>query len=319
MYKLVIILSLFAIGIPTSKSSNLKLTQDIFTRYLKYSFQPKTRNVFKSASLGMHQKLKERTFDNLRRRVSPMLKKFKELSTSEVGNKIFLNQYNPTLKHFFVSMNKLEVLAQFNYPANIRWMTNKTSKMGKEFIEVSIKSRPSIAAFKNFMNSIEQVLKLNLGPALIQGINGRKLTDREKEMLEPIKEKSFKLSKYQQFYGVYYKFDGYVEADYFGDLKKHLKLDFANIQELVKSNFNRSRKINMAINAKLILNLEKAVEEEEFKSLDEPFLISRRKLAKTFYRFSKHTEVSEVIFLVAKKSDSESVIPVLNDLLDPKK
>lgn len=302
--------------ITLAEAASLKLTQDIYTRYLKYSFQPKSRNVFKSASLGVHEKFKERTLENLRRRMTPMLPRLKTVYDLAVQDKVPLTNYNPLLPQVFIQQENLSKLGEVKFPANLRWITDNTNKLGKEFIEISLTQKPSAERFKLLMINIERLLKLNLKRTVMRDKKGKRLSKREQEMLEPIKEKTLVLTKYQQYYGIHYKFSGFVEANYYPQLEEQLKSHFTKIQTEIKYHFNRSKQINLAINAKIIYNLEKEIEDKEFKSLEEPFELPEPKLDKVFYRFKKDTEISEVHFLIAKKPDSDSVLPVLNKLFD---
>jgi len=298
-------------------AARVGLTQKIYTRYLKYSFQPKDRAVFKSGGFGHQDKFKEINMRILRDRVTPMLDHFKETYNFSIKNNTPLMNYDPRLKVQGISDSTLANLSSISYPANLKWIARDTSSRGLEFIELSFQKKPSAVQYMNIINSLERVLKLNLKRKELQNTKTRKrLSKIEKEMLEPIKLKTMTLRKYQTYYGIQYQFADYVHGEYFSDLKETLKADFTEVQQRIKSYFYRSKEINMAINSKIITNLEESIESADFDSLSEPFVMPITKLPKKFYRFSKTTSISRLSFLFSKKEDSESMLPTIKSMID---
>jgi len=296
-------------------SSQAGLTQEIITRYLKYSFQPAKRDVFKSR--GHVEKFQERNTQILRDRVTPMLPRFKEIYEFSLKNNIPLNQFDPTIKSVILNSKTLNQLETLKYPVNIKWLSREEYSKGIEFIELTLKSKLSQEQFLNTISSIERILALNLLREKEKlNSKAKKLTPREQEMLEPIKFKEVSYYKYQDYYGIYYKFSGLVEAGYFSEIQEMLKNDFTTIQQNFKSQFYRSKEVNMGVNAKIILNLQQVIEDHDFENLDSAFLLPTNKLPKTLLRLTKYSQVSQLEFLVAKKEDSHSIEPIIRKIIE---
>lgn len=297
-------------------AENLGLTQEVSTRYLKYSFQPKDRQVVKT--LGHREKFLEQNTEFLRGRVTPMLERFEQIYHYSLKNGLPLTHYNPTYKVESVSKETLVNLKKFTYPINIKWMSRKSTPKGNEFLELTLTKVPSLEAFINMMISYENILNLNLPrkPLDTSNLKKRILTKQEQEMLEPIKWKEMTFHKYYQYYGVYYKFSGLVHGEYFADLKEHLKSEFADIQQNFKHEFSRSSDVNMAINSKILANLAVQIENSDFKNLVKPFTIAENQLPKSYLRIYKNSPAGEITFLFARKEKSDSILSPLKKIID---
>lgn len=298
-------------------AENLGLGQEVYTRYLKYKFQPKHREVFKS--LGHRERFLKQNVQMLRSRVTPMLERIKREAQRHLKSGLPLLEYNPALKFETLNPKTVNTLKLLKFPSNIRWKSRSDYSKGDEFIELSFSKAPSQEQLISIMTSLEQLFALNLKPKPLdkKTLQKRKLmSDAEKEMLEPIREKQYVLYKYHQYYGLYYKFQALVHGEYFADLKNHLNTEFADLQQNFKFKFLRDSQVNMAINAKILVDLQEQIEESDFKDLGVPFSMPIAKLPKSYLRIQKDTEASEIQFLFARKENSDSIVPALKSVIN---
>ncbi|MBD65556.1 MAG: hypothetical protein CME62_10135 [Halobacteriovoraceae bacterium] len=241
---------------------------NFYTRYLKYEHKPAKR--IKIRTKGDMLNYRDRVFDRLRDKISPLLEHFSKISKHSQTQGFPIENFNPHLPVHFIDENNLKKLAGLVYPTNLAFLLKREGEKDIETITFSLKSVPSREHIQNFMTSLGQVFDLGLRAEKLS----KKLSAAEKEMLQVIRKKEIHFQKIHTYFGLQLKHTVFVEANYFKELNKSYEDLFVKLQKDFKFYFYQNKKIELAIKNEQMQNLEKVIEKNNFKDLKQPFKLN---------------------------------------------
>lgn len=287
----------------------------IYTQYLRFENKPIKRIGIRTE--GDKLSYKERRILQVRKRITPMLTRFKSIVEFSKKNGVNIIDYNPTLKETFVDLKNNIKLDDIIFPQNLVFKLKTGLNEDLAFVTFSFQTAPKKQDLENLYYSIENLFKLKLKVDEKRDIKIKRLDKKSREILEPIRKREVSFMKYYSYYGLRIDQTIWIENSYFKQFKDYLKGEFAKTQQDFKYYFFKSKDIDIAIKKNYLFNLEKAIEDEGFDDLATPF--KKVRLPEIFVKHEYQKNNFNVRFIFARGEDHKFLDPILQNIINQTK